>query len=97
MRPSFYGSEKMSSTKPLEQLWHKSISCPEGTIPILRTRSDLPKAISLKGFGTNDLKPQMEVSYQLSCISFDTINIGMIMLGFLNYSQLSRYIAGLLT
>ncbi|KAJ8643356.1 hypothetical protein MRB53_005104 [Persea americana] len=28
----------MSSSKLLEQLWHKSGSCPEGTIPIQRTR-----------------------------------------------------------
>ncbi|XXG45998.1 hypothetical protein AAC387_Pa02g0943 [Persea americana] len=38
LRPSIYDGENMSSSKLLEQLWHKSGSCPEGTIPIQRTR-----------------------------------------------------------
>ncbi|XXG45982.1 hypothetical protein AAC387_Pa02g0927 [Persea americana] len=47
MRPSFYDSTKISSSKPLEQLWHKSGSCPKGTIPIRRTRKeDLLRDIS---------------------------------------------------
>ncbi|XXG45988.1 hypothetical protein AAC387_Pa02g0933 [Persea americana] len=48
MRPSIYNGESMSSSKPLEQLWHKSGSCPQGTIPIQRAQKrHLLGAISL--------------------------------------------------
>ncbi|RWR72564.1 hypothetical protein CKAN_00079500 [Cinnamomum micranthum f. kanehirae] len=63
MRPSFYdGNKKMSSLEPpLEQLWHKSGSCPEGTIPIRRTRKeDLLRDISSRGLETS-LPSQIEV------------------------------------
>ncbi|KAJ8644954.1 hypothetical protein MRB53_006702 [Persea americana] len=48
MRPSNYNSEKISPLKPLEQLWHQSGSCREGTVPIRRTgKADLLRAGSL--------------------------------------------------
>ncbi|XXG45987.1 hypothetical protein AAC387_Pa02g0932 [Persea americana] len=48
MRPSIYNGESTSSSKPLEQLWHKSGSCPQGTIPIQRAQKrHLLGAISL--------------------------------------------------
>ncbi|XXG45990.1 hypothetical protein AAC387_Pa02g0935 [Persea americana] len=61
MRPSFYNKENESTSKPLEQLWHKSGSCPEGTIPIRRTRRrDLLRAISSEGFGVKASLSQFE-------------------------------------
>ncbi|XXG64984.1 hypothetical protein AAC387_Pa05g2796 [Persea americana] len=49
MKPSNYNIEKKTSSKPIDQLWQKSGSCPEGTIPIARTRkSDLLRKISLE-------------------------------------------------
>ena len=64
MRPSIYSGKNMSSSKPLEQLWHKSGGCPQGTIPIQRTqKKHLLGAISLDA-------SQLEVScYNISYIS----------------------------
>ncbi|RWR72566.1 NEP-interacting protein 1 [Cinnamomum micranthum f. kanehirae] len=66
MRPSFCNKEKESTSKPLEQLWHKSGSCPGGTIPIRRTRRrDLLGAISSQGFGVKASSSEFEVSKSL--------------------------------
>ncbi|KAK1312374.1 hypothetical protein QJS10_CPA07g00937 [Acorus calamus] len=54
MRPSAYpkGVEVETNVKKIHQPWHLNGRCPEGTIPIHRTRkSDLMRAISLKNFG----------------------------------------------
>ena len=60
MRPSNYDGEIKSSSKLTEQLWHKSGSCPEGTIPVLRTRkSDLLRMVNLE----NSDAPVIEVSH----------------------------------
>lgn len=76
MRPSFDDNEKMSTSNSLEQLWYESESCPEGTIPILRTqKSDLLRAISLEGFGMNVFNPQMEVSCYI-LFKFHSIHYG---------------------
>ncbi|RWR82669.1 hypothetical protein CKAN_01139800 [Cinnamomum micranthum f. kanehirae] len=52
MTPRTYDSEKKASLKTIEQLyWHKSGSCPEGTIPILRTRKNTRGCYNLKCSG----------------------------------------------
>lgn len=59
MRPNFhpegvtFGESKISSnSKPLTQLWQKNGRCPEGTIPIRRTRKDdVLRASSIQQFG----------------------------------------------
>lgn len=66
----------MSSSKLLEQLWHKSGSCPEGTIPIQRTR----KRHLLGARSLADASAQLEVSYNLSCISFGTLIVEIMMI-----------------
>ncbi|RWR73617.1 neprosin 1 [Cinnamomum micranthum f. kanehirae] len=58
MRPSNYDSKKETPSKPIKQLWQKSGSCPDGTIPILRTqKTDLLREISLE---ENSVAPGME-------------------------------------
>ncbi|KAK0603534.1 hypothetical protein LWI29_005999 [Acer saccharum] len=59
MRPSFdLPTEKLdtrneSSQTVIQQAWHKSGSCPEGTVPIRRIRKqDLLRVASLEQFGT---------------------------------------------
>ncbi|EXC46297.1 hypothetical protein L484_001292 [Morus notabilis] len=60
MRPSFhpegvFGESKVSSSKsskPITQLWHTKGRCPEGTIPVRRTKkADLLRASSIKSYG----------------------------------------------
>ncbi|XXG45968.1 hypothetical protein AAC387_Pa02g0917 [Persea americana] len=58
MRPGFYDRENMSSSKPIQQLWLKSGSCPEGTIPIQRTQ----KRQLLAARALSAPSPNMEVS-----------------------------------
>lgn len=44
--------KKESEQKAIIQLWHKNGRCPEGTIPVRRTRKDdLFRASSIKSFG----------------------------------------------
>ncbi|KAI9116488.1 hypothetical protein K1719_012655 [Acacia pycnantha] len=59
-RPNFhpeghtFGESKVSSSKakPITQLWHQNGRCPEGTIPIRRTKkNDLLRASSVQQFG----------------------------------------------
>lgn len=58
-RPDFhpdglFGESKSSdsSSKPIVQLWHQNGQCPEGTIPIRRTRGeDVMRASSVKRYG----------------------------------------------
>ncbi|RWR73611.1 hypothetical protein CKAN_00190600 [Cinnamomum micranthum f. kanehirae] len=82
MRPSNYDSKKETPSKPIKQLWQKSGSCPDGTIPILRTqKTDLLREISLE---ENSVAPGMESDhggcYNLLCPRFiqtnKNINIG---------------------
>lgn len=59
MSPTFYPKGKVSNmssnSKPLRQLWHKSGRCPEGTIPIRRTKiDDILRAKSIKNFGKKE-------------------------------------------
>ncbi|XP_028803264.1 uncharacterized protein LOC114758387 [Neltuma alba] len=65
MRPNFQpqdnilevSNEISSKSKPIVQLWHQSGSCPEGTIPIRRTREeDILRASSMQQFGKKNLK-----------------------------------------
>lgn len=59
MRPSNNGSKKQTYSSGLEQLWQKSGSCPQGTIPITRTqKSDLLRKRYLE---KNSNAPEMEV------------------------------------
>lgn len=54
-----YDSKMKTSSNAIEQLWQKSGSCPEGTIPITRTRkSDLLRKLSFE----KNSAPGMEVS-----------------------------------
>ena len=76
----------MSSSKLLEQLWHKSGSCPEGTIPIQRTR----KRHLLGARSLADASAQLEVSYNLSCISFGTLIVEMMVIDSLELLIVSR-------
>ena len=48
-----FGESKVSTkSKPITQLWHQNGRCPEGTIPIRRTRtSDILRASSVQQFG----------------------------------------------
>lgn len=68
MKPSNnYNGEKISPLKPLEQLWHQSGSCREGTVPIRRTgKADLLRAGSLT-YGMKADSYQKEVSYNFLC------------------------------
>ncbi|KAK4253608.1 hypothetical protein QN277_010260 [Acacia crassicarpa] len=59
MRPTFLpkGIPKVSETNTITQLWHKSGSCPEGTIPIRRiTKDDVMRASSFQRFAMKDVK-----------------------------------------
>ncbi|XP_028773390.1 uncharacterized protein LOC114730474 [Neltuma alba] len=65
MRPNFQPQDNIlevsdeisSKSKPIVQLWHQSGSCPEGTIPIRRTREeDILRASSMQQFGKKNLK-----------------------------------------
>ncbi|XP_028792242.1 uncharacterized protein LOC114748055 [Neltuma alba] len=65
MRPNFQpqdnilevSNEISSKSKPIVQLWHQSGSCPEGTLPIRRTREeDILRASSMQQFGKKNLK-----------------------------------------
>lgn len=60
MRPSFhpelgvnFGESKVSTkSKRTTQLWHTKGRCPEGTIPVRRTKKDdLLRASSVKSYG----------------------------------------------
>ncbi|XP_037496896.1 uncharacterized protein LOC105650315 isoform X2 [Jatropha curcas] len=63
MRPNFYPKglfneskvsfdEDVRNSKPIVQLWHLNGRCPEGTIPIRRTKKDdISRATSVKNFG----------------------------------------------
>lgn len=57
MAPNFhpervYGQNKQGSSKTFTQLWHLNGRCPEGTIPVRRTKKDdLLGASSIKAFG----------------------------------------------
>lgn len=62
MKPSNYESEKKNFSEPTATLSQTSESCPEGTIPIMRTRSNLRKKISLE---ENSVTGAMEVSNNL--------------------------------
>ena len=40
------------NSKPMTQLWHLNGKCPEGTVPIRRTKTeDLLRASSIKSYG----------------------------------------------
>ncbi|KAK6162794.1 hypothetical protein DH2020_002635 [Rehmannia glutinosa] len=67
MRPSYHPeglisqSKKMTKNeigpKPITQLWHMNGRCPEGTIPVRRTRKqDLFRASSIKKYGRKNQK-----------------------------------------
>ncbi|RWR73609.1 hypothetical protein CKAN_00190400 [Cinnamomum micranthum f. kanehirae] len=91
MRPSNYDSKKETSPKPIKQLWQKSGSCPEGTIPILRTqKTDLLRKISLE---ENSVAPVLESDhggcYNLLCPGFIQTNKNINMGG--SISPLSIY------
>lgn len=59
MKPNFhpeghpFGESKVSSnSKPITQLWHQNGRCPEGTIPVRRTKKDdMLRASSVQHFG----------------------------------------------
>lgn len=64
MRPEFHpeglfsgskvssGSNAKQRSRPITQMWHSQGRCPEGTVPIRRTRKDdLLRASSLQNFG----------------------------------------------
>jgi hypothetical protein len=60
MRPNYhpeglYEESKASSSggeRPMAQLWHQNGRCPEGTVPIRRTRKDdLLRASSMRRYG----------------------------------------------
>ncbi|CAL0310283.1 unnamed protein product [Lupinus luteus] len=53
-----FGESKVSSnSKPLTQLWHKNGRCPEGTIPVRRTKKDeILRASSIQNFGKKKQK-----------------------------------------
>ena len=63
LRPNFhpeglFADEKVKSTKssegsePVKQLWHLNGECPEGTIPVRRTKKeDVLRASSIKNYG----------------------------------------------
>ena len=63
-RPNFHPqgrtleeSKVSSKSKPIAQLWHQTGRCPEGTIPIRRTRKDdLLRASSIQQFGRKKQK-----------------------------------------
>jgi len=60
MRPNYhpeglYDESKTSSSsgeRPMAQLWHQNGTCPEGTVPIRRTKKDdLLRASSMRRYG----------------------------------------------
>lgn len=57
MRPSFhpeglYDESKMKKQNDISQLWHQNGRCPEGTVPIRRTKGeDVLRASSIKRYG----------------------------------------------
>lgn len=58
MRPTYhpeglFDEEKLSEgSEPIKQMWHLSGSCPEGTIPIRRTKKDdVLRASSVENYG----------------------------------------------
>lgn len=65
MRPSYhperlnFGESKVSSSKSkrVTQLWHTKGRCPEGTIPVRRTKQeDILRASSIKSYGKKKQK-----------------------------------------
>ncbi|MED6200548.1 hypothetical protein PIB30_086224 [Stylosanthes scabra] len=53
-----FGDSKVSSSSgPVAQLWHQNGRCPEGTIPVRRTKEeDILRASSIQRFGKKKLK-----------------------------------------
>lgn len=61
MRPNYHPEglfrdkkvgKNVEGSKPITQLWHENGRCPEGTIPIRRTKKeDLLRASSIKSYG----------------------------------------------
>lgn len=67
MRPNYHPEGLFSQSKklvknetgpkPITQLWHVNGRCPEGTIPIRRTRKDdVLRASSIKSYGKKNHK-----------------------------------------
>ncbi|XP_054811349.1 uncharacterized protein LOC129312696 [Prosopis cineraria] len=57
MRPTFLpkGIKSYPESKTIDQMWHQSGSCPEGTIPIRRTtKDDIMRESSFQRFGMKD-------------------------------------------
>lgn len=47
-----YSMKTKDGSKPVTQLWHLSGDCPQGTVPIRRTKKeDILRASSIKSFG----------------------------------------------
>ncbi|KAH0969008.1 hypothetical protein GBA52_029129 [Prunus armeniaca] len=52
MRPSSHVQNDHNSSQLVSQIWQRSGSCPDGTIPIRRIRKqDVLRATSLENFG----------------------------------------------
>ncbi|KAI8026997.1 hypothetical protein LOK49_LG02G01196 [Camellia lanceoleosa] len=52
MRPSYHPESNEGISKSITQLWHLNGRCPEGTIPIRRTKKkEILRASSIKSFG----------------------------------------------
>lgn len=59
--PVFYdskiSSKEKGNKKPITQLWHLNGKCPEGTVPIRRTKEeDILRASSVESFGKKNQK-----------------------------------------
>ncbi|XP_054813506.1 uncharacterized protein LOC129314163 [Prosopis cineraria] len=67
MRPTFLpkGIRSYPESKTIDQTWHQSGSCPEGTIPIRTTKDDIMRASTFQRFGMKDNKSLPNLSKSL--------------------------------